>query len=78
MRPTPLLNLLRSVKTQTYYPNEILIIDGSYNDETDKVLRENSFRFSTSQRLTAGCPFKPGSRKGILYCHAFVKRYHHK
>ena len=34
-RPKPLLQLLLSVQEQTLYPNEILIIDGSENNETD-------------------------------------------
>lgn len=44
MRPNPLLKLLNSVKEQTLYPNEILIIDGSINDETKVVLEQNSFQ----------------------------------
>lgn len=44
MRPNPLLKLLNSVKEQTLYPNEILIIDGSINDETKAVLEQNSFQ----------------------------------
>lgn len=43
MRPQPLLQLLQSVKEQTIYPNEILIIDGSTNDETSIMLQENAF-----------------------------------
>ena len=43
MRPQPLLKLLQSLKVQTLYPNEILIIDGSTNDETETVLKENKF-----------------------------------
>ncbi|WP_439553972.1 glycosyltransferase family 2 protein [Flavobacterium macrobrachii] len=43
MRPKPLLNLLKSIKEQKVYPNEILIIDGSLNEETKKVLQENNF-----------------------------------
>ncbi|WP_418263858.1 glycosyltransferase family 2 protein [Flavobacterium faecale] len=43
MRPEPLLLLLESVKKQTVYPNEILIIDGSFNDETEKVVEKNCF-----------------------------------
>lgn len=43
MRPQPLLQLLQSVQEQTLYPNEILIIDGSTNEETDIVLKKNQF-----------------------------------
>ena len=43
MRSKPLLKLLQSVKGQTLYPNEILIIDGSTNNETQTVLKENTF-----------------------------------
>ncbi len=43
MRPLPLLNLLNSVKVQTLYPNDILIIDGSTNNETKAILEQNSF-----------------------------------
>lgn len=44
MRPNPLLTLLNSVKTQTLYPNEILIIDGSTNDDTKAILESNKFQ----------------------------------
>lgn len=43
MRPKPLIKLLQSVKEQTLYPNEILVIDGSINKETEIVLNENRF-----------------------------------
>jgi GT2 family glycosyltransferase len=43
MRPKPLLSLLNSVTNQTLYPNEILIIDGSTNNETETLLKENKF-----------------------------------
>ena len=43
MRPTPLLQLLQSVQGQTLYPNEILVIDGSTNEETAMILKENHF-----------------------------------
>lgn len=43
MRPQPLLKLLQSVREQTLYPNEILIIDGSTNEETGIVLKKNQF-----------------------------------
>ena len=44
MRPNPLLTLLNSVKEQTLYPNEILIIDGSTNDDTKVILEKNKFQ----------------------------------
>lgn len=43
MRPKPLLQLLQSVKEQTLYPNEILIVDGSLNNETEVGLVQNEF-----------------------------------
>lgn len=44
MRPKPLLHLLQSVQEQTLYPNEILIIDSSVNNETKAILEHNSFK----------------------------------
>lgn len=44
MRPKPLLSLLQSVQIQTLYPDEILIIDGSTNDDTEQILLENQFK----------------------------------
>jgi len=44
MRPIPLMKLLNSVKKQTLYPNEILIIDGSRNNETEDFLKVNLFQ----------------------------------
>ncbi|WP_445454372.1 glycosyltransferase family 2 protein [Flavobacterium sp. 25HG05S-40] len=44
MRPIPLLELLHSVQRQTLYPNEILIIDGSTNEETKTALSQNPFQ----------------------------------
>jgi GT2 family glycosyltransferase len=44
MRPQSLLRLLNSVCEQTLYPNEILIIDGSTNNETNTILKEKSFK----------------------------------
>lgn len=43
MRPNPLLKLLQSIQEQTVYPDEILIIDGSFNTETERLLKENIF-----------------------------------
>ncbi|NJX15054.1 glycosyltransferase [Tamlana crocina] len=44
MRPKPLLNLLESVNQQTLYPNEILIVDGSTNNETETIIKKNAFK----------------------------------
>ncbi len=44
MRPKALLLLLESVAKQTLYPNEILIIDGSTNNQTETILKENLFK----------------------------------
>lgn len=43
MRPEPLLKLLQSVQKQSLYPDEILIIDGSTNTLTNKILQKNGF-----------------------------------
>lgn len=43
MRPQPLFKLLQSVKAQTLYPNHILIIDASLNDETSQLLEQTPF-----------------------------------
>lgn len=43
MRPKPILDLLESVTIQTKYPNEVLIIDGSTNEETQLALKTNQF-----------------------------------
>ncbi|MBK0370727.1 glycosyltransferase family 2 protein [Flavobacterium agrisoli] len=42
-RPEPLLKLLLSVKEQSVYPDEILIVDGSKNRQTEKIIQENHF-----------------------------------
>ena len=42
-RSKPLLSLLHSVKQQTLYPNEILIVDGSSDELTRLMLQENNF-----------------------------------
>jgi GT2 family glycosyltransferase len=44
MRPEPLLKLLQSVQVQSVYPSEILIIDGSTNNETTIILKNNNFQ----------------------------------
>lgn len=43
MRANSLLMLLKSVQKQHLYPDEILIIDGSTNEETKTILEENKF-----------------------------------
>lgn len=43
LRPKPLIDLLESVKEQSLYPDEILIIDGSTNQATATLLNEKSF-----------------------------------
>ena len=44
LRPQPLLALMRSVEHQLVYPDEIIIVDGSTNDDTKKILQENNFK----------------------------------
>ena len=44
MRAEPLFKLLQSVQEQILYPDEILIIDGSSNKETENILSENQFK----------------------------------
>lgn len=43
-RAKPLLDLLNSVNNQTFYPTEILIIDGSKDYETKTILEKNYFK----------------------------------
>lgn len=43
MRPKPLLDLLKSVQNQKRFPDQILIIDGADNTETQHVLKDNYF-----------------------------------
>ncbi|WP_158844233.1 glycosyltransferase family 2 protein [Algibacter sp. L1A34] len=44
MRPQSLLRLLGSVTLQSIYPDQILIIDGSTNTNTEDALKKNTFR----------------------------------
>ena len=44
MRPASLLLLLQSVREQTRYPDEILVVDGSTNQETERMLQAHSFQ----------------------------------
>lgn len=43
-RPQALLKLLQSVALQSLYPHEIWIIDGSLNDKTENILKQNPFK----------------------------------
>ena len=43
-RPKAIITLLNSVKVQLVYPTEILIIDGSTNNQTNEILKNNSFK----------------------------------
>ncbi|WP_370479384.1 glycosyltransferase family 2 protein [Tamlana flava] len=52
MRQKPLLKLLQSVGKQTVYPDEILIIDGSTNTETETALKSNVFKNLTYYRVS--------------------------
>ena len=45
MRPQSLYQLLQSVQNQTKYPDEILIIDGSTNEDTEVILGNNPFDY---------------------------------
>ena len=51
MRPNALLKLLKTVANQTLYPNEILIVDGSTNDETKELLIQNVFENLTYYKV---------------------------
>ncbi|WP_255318230.1 glycosyltransferase family 2 protein [Flavobacterium aquatile] len=43
MRAKALLNLLNSIRNQSVYPDEIIIVDGSTNDKTQEILEKNNF-----------------------------------
>lgn len=43
MRPKPLADLLDSVGLQSRYPDEIIIVDGSHNTETQAMLKANAY-----------------------------------
>lgn len=51
MRAKPLLNLLNSVSNQSDYPNEIIIVDGSTNDDTQEILEKNTFENLTYYKV---------------------------
>lgn len=42
MRPNSVFELLKSIQLQSLFPNEILIIDGSTNSETEEVIKDIS------------------------------------
>ena len=44
MRPRAILKLLQSVSEQTLYPNEIVVIDGSANDDTETILNQKEYK----------------------------------
>ena len=44
MRPIAIVKLLNSVKEQSLYPDEIIIVDGSRNDKTEVALKESIFK----------------------------------
>ncbi|WP_139958076.1 glycosyltransferase family 2 protein [Flavicella sediminum] len=43
-RPQAILKLLKSVEKQELYPDEILVVDGSLNEETQDILQAHSFK----------------------------------
>jgi GT2 family glycosyltransferase len=43
-RPKSIIDLLESVAIQTLYPNEILIIDGSHDDETKQAIASKKYK----------------------------------
>ena len=53
MRPNAVVKLLQSVKEQSLYPTEILIIDGSTDDKTKTILAQNTFKNLTYYSVDA-------------------------
>lgn len=53
-RPNPLRKLLESVREQTFYPSEILIIDGSPDNYTREVIQQNDFEQVKYFKVDAG------------------------
>jgi GT2 family glycosyltransferase len=51
MRPKPILNLLESVRIQTLYPHEILIIDGSIDNATQQMSQHHNFKNLTYYKV---------------------------
>lgn len=50
-RPKPIVTLLDSVKRQSYYPDEILVIDGSPDDQTETVLHGEKYQNLTYYKV---------------------------
>ncbi|CAM3669419.1 glycosyltransferase family 2 protein [Flavobacterium chungbukense] len=53
MRPEPLFKLLESLEKQILYPNQVLIIDGSTNSDTEILLQKNNFLNLTYFKVNA-------------------------
>ncbi|MCH4551225.1 glycosyltransferase [Aestuariibaculum lutulentum] len=53
MRPKALQSLLDSVKEQTVYPDAILIIDGSDDDDSKDLISQNKFENTTYYKVSA-------------------------
>ncbi|WMI65808.1 glycosyltransferase family 2 protein [Aestuariibaculum sp. YM273] len=52
MRPQALQNVLHSVKQQTVYPDAILIVDGSIDEETRKAINNHDFKNVTYYKVS--------------------------
>ena len=44
-RPLSLVRLLKSISEQSWYPSEILIIDGSFDENTKQILELEFFEY---------------------------------
>jgi GT2 family glycosyltransferase len=44
MRPISLLKLMQSIESQILYPNEIIIVDGSLNNESKQIFGDNKYK----------------------------------
>ncbi|GAA4120730.1 glycosyltransferase family 2 protein [Flavobacterium chungbukense] len=53
LRPEPLFKLLESLEKQILYPNQVLIIDGSTNSDTEILLQKNNFLNLTYFKVNA-------------------------
>lgn len=52
MRPKSVVELMHSIQNQTRYPDEILIVDGSTNTETEALINENLYKKLSYFRVT--------------------------